>query len=76
MRYHKGKFLYHGTIISCYSDAVELKVKRCLSRFAMPVPGGRIVNFERKENKHGIENYYALYKVNVKLKDNAYENPS
>lgn len=69
MIWHKGQFLYRGRILNTVHDLLELREKKKITRYAMPVPGGRIVDFTRKENEHNIDMYYALYKVNVCLKE-------
>lgn len=69
MIWHKGRFLYSGRILCSPSDAHELRVKKKITRYAMPVPGGKIVDMQKKENENNIQGYYALYKVNVYLKE-------
>lgn len=68
MIYKDGRYLYSGRIICSWSDIDELTSKRATSRYAMPVPGGKIVDFQRKENEHNITGLRALYKVNVRMK--------
>lgn len=67
MMWMKGRFWYHGTIVHSISIYKALKGKGKISVYAMPVPDGKIVNFERYENEHGIDGYRALYKVNVRI---------
>lgn len=65
------QFLYRGRIIGNCSDYARLLHEKKLSFFAMPVPRGRIVEFSEIENLENIPKRYALYKINVKMKEGA-----